>query len=283
MMLRKLEEAGFRVLMALATAAIVGSLLLILGTIALKGLPALSLEMLTRAPEGGYYLGGRGGVLNAIIGSLLLAAGATALAAALGGPVACYLNIYAPGKSRLAAAVRLALDVLAGAPSIVCGAFGFALMLVLGLKASLLAGILAVALLIMPGLIRAMDEIIRLAPVELREASYAVGANRLETALKVIGRQARPGIISALLLAFGRGIGDAAAVLFTAGFTDRISFSLLEPVATLPLAVFFQLGTPLPEVQQRAYAGALILTGLVLGLSLAARFLAARCGQYTLK
>lgn len=282
-MMRKLEEAVFRVLMVMATAIIVGSLLLILGTILIKGSAALNLDMLTRAPQGGYYLGGKGGVLNTIIGSLLLATGATALAVVLGLPVALYLNVYAPAKSRLAAAVRLSLDVLGGVPSIVYGAFGFAIMLVLGLKASLLGGIIAVSLLIMPGMIRAIDEIIRLVPAELMEASYSLGANRLETALKVVGRQTLPGIISAVLLAFGRGIGDAAAVLFTTGFTDRISFSLFEPVATLPLAIFFQLGTPLPEVQQRAYASALILTVMILCLSLSARFLASRYIRYTVK
>lgn len=282
-MRQKLEEYFFRALMALATAVIAGSLLWILGVIVAKGLPALSLEMLTRAPAGGYYLGGGGGVLNAIVGSLLLAFGATALAVVFGAPVALYLNLYVAKRSRLAAAARLALDALAGVPSIVYGAFGFALMLVLGLKASLLGGILAVSLLVMPAMIRAIDEMIRLVPAELLEASYAVGANRLETALKVAGRQAMPGIVSAVLLAFGRAIGDAAAVLFTAGFTDRISFSLLEPVATLPLAIFFQLGSPLPEVQQRAYAGALILTAMILGLSLAARFLAAKCARHAVK
>ncbi len=282
-MKNRLEEYVFLALMALATAIIAGSLLWILGVLVVKGLPALSLDMLTRAPSGGYYLGGRGGVLNAIIGSLLLASGATLAALVCGAPVALYLNIYKSRRSRLAAAARLALDALAGVPSIVYGAFGFAIMLVLGLKASLLGGILAVSLLIMPGMIRAIDEMIRLLPAELLEASYAVGANRLETILKVVVRQTLPGIISAVLLAFGRAIGDAAAVLFTAGFTDRISCSLLEPVATLPLAIFFQLGSPLAEVQQRAYAGALILTVMILGLSLSARCLASKCARHMVK
>ncbi len=282
-MKQRLEEYFFLGLMVLATALIAGSLLWILGVIVAKGLPALSVEMLTRAPSGGYYLGGGGGVLNAIVGSLLLASGATALAVLFGAPVALYLNLYAARRSRLAAAARLALDALGGVPSIVYGAFGFALMLVLGLKASLLGGILAVSLLVMPSMIRAMDEMLRLVPEGLLEASYAAGATRLETALRVAVRQALPGIVSAVLLAFGRAMGDAAAVLFTAGFTDRISASLLEPVATLPLAIFFQLGSPLPEVQQRAYAGALILTLLILGLSLAARVLAARCARHAVK
>jgi phosphate transport system permease protein len=98
----------------------------------------------------------------------------------------------------------------------------------------------------------------------------------LETALKVMVRQTLPGLLTALLLGFGRGIGDAASVLFTAGYTDRLPNSLFRPVASLPLAVFFQLGTPVPEVQERAYASALILTGIILAISLAMRLLTRR-------
>ncbi|MBA4388480.1 MAG: phosphate ABC transporter, permease protein PstA [Verrucomicrobia bacterium] len=266
-----------------STLIVMGSLLLIVGTVVVKGIPAMNLDMIVKAPEGGFYLGGKGGVLNAIVGSLLVAVGASGLAVAFGLPVALYMNVHSTRRSKRVRAVRMSLDVLCGVPSIVYGAFGFAIMLVLGLKASLLAGIITVALLVMPGMVRAMDEVIRLVPAELMEASYAVGANRLETAFKVVARQALPGIISALLMAFGRGIGDAASVLFTTGFTDRVSCSLLEPVATLPLAIFFLLNTPLPEVQQRAYASAFILTVMILALSLSARFLASRYARHTVK
>jgi len=280
---KELEEEVFRVLMVGSTIVVVSSLLLILSAVVVKGLPALSIDMVTKAPGSGYYLGGGGGVLNAIAGSLLLAAGASAIAVFFGIPVALYMNVYAARNSRLVAAVRISLDVLCGVPSIVYGAFGFAIMLFLGLKASLLGGIIAVSLLIMPVMVRAIDEVVRLVPVELMEASYSLGANRLETVFKVVVRQTLPGIMSAVLLGFGRGIGDAASVLFTTGFTDRISFSLLEPVATLPLAIFFQLGTPLPEVQQRAYASAFILTVIVLAVSLCARFLVTRFGRHVVR
>ncbi len=280
---RRLEENIFKGLMMISTFIVMSSLLLIVGTILVKGLPALSLDMVTRAPSGGYYLGGGGGVLNAIVGSLLLAAGASVVAVVLGLPVALYMNVYCTRMSRFTVVIRMSLDVLSGVPSIVYGAFGFAIMLFLGIKASLLGGIIAVSLLIMPTMIRAIDEVVRLVPHELMEASYSVGANRFETVFKVVVRQTLPGIISAVLLGFGRGIGDAASVLFTTGFTDRISFSLLEPVATLPLAIFFQLGTPLPEVQQRAYASALILTIMILVLSLSARFLVSRYGRHAIK
>ncbi len=120
-------------------------------------------------------------------------------------------------------------------------------------------------------------------PRDLEQASYALGSTRLETALKVVTRQMLPGIVTAILLAFGRGIGDAASVLFTAGFTDHIPTSLFQPVASLPLAVFFQLGTPFPEVQQRAYASALILTIIVLLISLGSRWLSNRLGRNIIK
>jgi phosphate transport system permease protein len=173
--------------------------------------------------------------------------------------------------------------VLWGIPSIVYGAFGFTLMLALGMRASLLGGIITLAFLELPIMTRAMDEVIRMMPHEMEQAAFAVGATRLETALKVVTRQMLPGILTAILLAFGRGIGDAASVLFVAGYTDRIPTSLFRPVASLPLAVFFQLGTPFPEVQQRAYASALILTVIVLVISLGSRWLASRLSRYTIR
>ena len=161
--------------------------------------------------------------------------------------------------------------MLWGIPSIVYGAFGFTVMLVLGMKTSLLAGIITVALLILPILSRGIDEIIRNIQEELIYASYALGATQLETAFKVVVRQALPGILTSILIAFGRGIGDAASVIFTAGFTDYIPDSLMRPVATLPLAIFFQLGTPFPEVKNRAYASALVLTVIILIISIIVR------------
>jgi phosphate transport system permease protein len=141
------------------------------------------------------------------------------------------------------------------------------------MRASLLGGIIVLTILQLPIMIRSMEEVIKLVPNELKEASYTLGATRFETTFGVVIRQALPGILSAVILAFGRGIGDAASVLFTAGYTDSLPRSLFDPVASLPLAVFFQLGTPFPEVRQRAYASALILLIIVLALSIASRYL----------
>lgn len=279
---RHLEEGIIKFLMIGSFALVTGSLGFILITVLVKGLPALNWAMLTQVPKGGYYMGKEGGILNAIVGSLYMAGGGTLLAMLFGLPMALYLDAYAR-RSRWADIVRLSLDVLWGIPSIVYGAFGFTLMLAMGMRSSLLGGILVLALVELPIMTRAMDEVIRMSPFDLEAASYALGATRLETALKVVTRQMLPGILTAILLAFGRGIGDAASVLFTAGYTDRLPTSLLRPAASLPLAVFFQLGTPFPEVQRRAYASALVLTAIILLISLGSRWIAGRLSKYTIK
>jgi phosphate transport system permease protein len=273
---RRTEEIVFRALMALAALITLSSLISIIATVFIKGLPALSVDMLTKTPQGGYYIGKAGGILNAILGSLAVGIGSTALALAVSLPVVLYLHVYRRKRSELARVVRFFLDVLWGIPSIVYGAFGFALMAFLGMRASLLAGIFTVALLIIPIMARSIDEALRMIPFELGESCLALGATRLEMALGVIARQALPGIITAVLISFGRGIGDAASVLFTAGFTDALPSSLFKPVATLPLAIFFQLGTPFPEVQERGYALAFVLTVIILVISILCRLLSKR-------
>lgn len=278
---RKLEENLFKWIMRASLLLVVLVLGVIIVTITWKGIGALNWAMLTQTPQGGYYLGKEGGILNAITGSLYLAAGATLLSLLLALPVVFYLHAYA-GRTRLANGVRLALDVLWGIPSIVYGAFGFTLMLMMGLRASLLGGIIALALVELPILARTMDEVLRMVPPELIESTRALGTTRLELAGTLL-RQTIPGLVTAVLLAFGRGIGDAASVLFTAGYTDNMPQSLLRPVASLPLAVFFQLNTPFPAVQERAYASALVLMIMVLVISLLARLSLKRLGKYVIR
>jgi phosphate transport system permease protein len=280
---RQTEEKIFKGLMVLSTVIILSVLAVILCTIVLKGLPSLNLAMITQTPKGGFYLGKEGGILNAIVGSVYLASGATILAILISLPVVLYLNIYAKRGSYLVNFTRFSFDVLWGVPSIVYGAFGFTIMLFFGLRTSLLGGIITVALLIFPIMSRAIDEVIKMVPEELLEVSYALGATRTETALKVVTRQSLPGILTAVLIALGRGIGDAASVIFTAGFTDHIPYSLFRPAATLPLAIFFQLGTPFPEVQDRAYGSALILTAIILTISIVSRILTARFTKHIIK
>jgi len=260
---RKFEELFFRLLMVLATILVAGSFFLIVGTIFYKGVPYMNLDMITKTPGGGFYIGKEGGILNAIVGSLYIAGGATILGLLISIPVAIFINMYMDGKTFLANTLRMAFDVLFGIPSIVYGAFGFLIMVYFGLRASLLGGTIAVTLLVIPILVRTLDEVIRTVPSELRDATLSLGSTRWETA-KVVLRQIRPGLFTAILLSFGRAIGDVASVLFTAGFSDNIPTSLHEPAATLPLAIFFQLSSPVEEVQGRGYASALVLTIVVL-------------------
>ena len=282
MNLRKREEQLFKAIMLLSLLVVIGSLFAVFATVIIRGAPSLSIEMLTQVPKGGYYLGGGGGILNAIVGSLYLSIGAIIIAFILSLPMALYLNQYS-GKSKIPEIIRMILEVSTGIPSLIYGVFVFLIMIQVGARASLFWGIITVAVFITPILTRGMDEIMQTVPIKLKEASLALGTTRYETLVQVIIRQALPGMLTAVILAFGRGIGDAASVLFTAGYTDSIPTSLGDPVATLPLAIFFQLSTPIPEVQQRAYASAIILLAIVLLLSAVSRILSRRFMKYVIK
>ncbi|GAF02962.1 PstA family ABC transporter permease [Saccharicrinis fermentans] len=236
---KQFEEKIVRLLSGLATLSLVTTLIFIIVIIFMKGLHALSWTMLFMTPRGGYYYGGEGGVLNALIGSLYISFGATILATIMGVPSALYINVYLSRYKKTQNIIRYVLDALWGVPSIVYGAFGFALMLLIGINASLLAGIITVALLITPIVVRTFDEALCNIPKGLYEASLALGSTRSETAFKVIFKQGFPGFITALLLAFGRGIGDAASVIFTAGYTDLIPIHLDEPPLPCPYPYSF--------------------------------------------
>lgn len=279
MQIKQIEEKIFKLIMIGAAIIILGLLLYIIGTVFYRGFPALTLDMITKLPGGGFYLGKEGGVLNAIVGSLYIIIGSLAISAIISVPLVMYINFYLPPKSIFSSIIRFSLDIMFGIPSIVYGAFGFALMIYLGIRASLLGGILTVAMLIMPLMMRSFDEITKLLSRDLPDALLSLGATKYEM-IKVILRQLMPGLITAILLAVGRGIGDAATVLFTAGYTDNIPTSLNQPAATLPLSIFFQLGSPVEEVQNRAYASAIILTVMILILSFSARYFSSKFSKH---
>lgn len=267
-----IEEKIFRLLMVLSLFIVAGFVFSVLWSILSKGLPVLTWNMVTSLPGSGFYVGKQGGFLNAIVGSLYIVLGATFLGLLISIPVVFYLNVYLKKDSRFGYIARLAFDVLFGVPSIVYGAFAFTIMIIVGIRASLLGGILVETLLIVPILIRSMDEVARTIPKELLETAYSLGATRIET-IGVVIRQIAPAIATATLLSVGRAMGDAAGVMFTAGFTDYIPESLTDKAATLPLSVFFQLSAPQIEVQNRAYAAALVLTVIILIISLSGRFI----------
>jgi len=277
-----MEEALFKGLMIISLGLVLAALAGIIFVIVMKGASALSLSMLIETPKGGYYLGKEGGIANAIVGSLYLAFGASFLSILLSLPVAFALQREYTSH-RVAACTRLVLDILWGIPSIVYGAFGFVVMVYFGIRASLLGGIIVLTLLMLPIMIRSMEEVVRMVPLELKEVSFALGTTKIETTLFVVLRQTIPGMITAALLAFGRGIGDAASILFTTGYTDYMPGSLLDPVASLPLAIFFQFATPVPEVQDRAYASALVLLFIVLLVNIVSRILGWRFSKFIVR
>lgn len=281
--IKSIEEKLFRFLSGFAAYSLIVLLVFIIAVIVLKGVGSLSWDMVFKTPQGGYYFGGAGGVLNAIVGSFYIALGATFFAIVFGLPAALYINVHLMSRKRIQHTIRYLLDTLWGIPSIVYGAFGFTLMLYLGMNASLLAGIITVALLVTPIMVRTFDEVLNTIPRGLHETGLAMGSTKAELAFGIILKQAFPGFITALLLAFGRGIGDAASVLFTAGYTDLIPMHLDEPAATLPLAIFFQLGSPIPEVRERAFAAATLLTIIILIISLIARAVSKRYSKSNIK
>lgn len=270
-----IEELIIKVLMVVSLLTVFGFVAAIVWTIFSRGGRCITWEMVSSLPGGGFYIGKEGGFLNAIVGSLYIVLASTLLGLLVSIPVVFYLNIYLKSDSKFAYAARLAYDVLFGIPSIVYGAFAFTLMIYMGWRTSLAGGILVTTLLIIPIMIRSMDEVMRNFPRDLLDASYSLGATRLET-LGIMLRQTAPGIATATLLSVGRAIGDAAGVMFTAGFSDSIPTSLTQPAATLPLSIFFQLSAPQAEVQNRAYAAALVLTIIVLVISLAGRYIMKR-------
>ncbi len=267
-----ISEKIAKSLMYLSALFILFFVVSVIYTIFRRGLPVLSWEMITTIPGGGFYIGGEGGFLNAIMGSLYIVGGSTIIGLLISIPVVFYLNVYLKPDSKFGSVARLCYDMLFGIPSIVYGAFGFTIMVAMGLRASLLGGIIVVTLLIIPIFIRSMDEVAKSIPKDLMEASYSLGATRWET-IGIVVRQIAPAIATATLLSIGRAIGDAAGVMFTAGFSDSIPDSLDRPAATLPLSVFFQLSAPQQTVQDRAYAAAVVLTIIVLILSLSGRFI----------
>lgn len=266
-----IEEKVVRALMWVAVSLVVLVVASIICTIFVKGFGSLSWDMVTKVPGRNWNTTDDGGFVNAIWGSIIVVAPATLIAMVVSIPVVFYMNLYRRRSNWLSYVARLAYDVLYGIPSIVYGAFAFMIMVMVGMRASVFGGIIVSTLLIIPMFIRNGDEISKSVPDDMIDAAYSLGATKWET-LKVVVRQVLPGMATATLLAVGKAIGDAAAVMFTAGFSDSMATSLSSPTATLPLAIFNWVTMPDP-FPGRAYAAALVLTVIVLILSLGGRWI----------
>lgn len=266
-----IEEKVVKALMWVSVSLVILVVASIICTIFVKGFGSLSWDMVTKVPGQNWNTTDDGGFINAIWGSIIVVAPATLIAMVVSIPVVFYMNLYRRRSNWLSYVARLAYDVLYGIPSIVYGAFAFMIMVMVGMRASVLGGIIVSTLLIIPMFIRNGDEISKSVPDDMIDAAYSLGATKWET-LKVVVRQVLPGMATATLLAVGKAIGDAAAVMFTAGFSDSMATSLSSPTATLPLAIFNWVTMPDP-FPGRAYAAALVLTVIVLILSLGGRWI----------
>jgi phosphate transport system permease protein len=243
-------------------------LAIILGDIIINGLPAISWEFITGTPSN---LGRSGGILPAIIGTLYLVCGAILIALPLGVGAAVYLVEYTR-EGRITKLIRTGVDLLNGTPSIVFGLFGFAfIVLYLNVGVSLLAGMITLALMVLPTIIRTTEESLKNIPQSLREGSLALGATQWQTIRKVVIPPAIPGIVTGAILSIGRAAGETAPIMFTAVvFSTRfLPDSLFEPVMALPYHLFI-LSTNVPGASENKYGTALVLLVLVVAFYLVA-------------
>ncbi|MDQ5852179.1 MAG: phosphate ABC transporter permease PstA [Chloroflexota bacterium] len=236
-----------------------------------QGLPYINLEFLTGRPEA---QGREGGILPTILGTLALGALSLVIAVPLGVGAAVFLTEYTR-PSPLTTIMRFGTDSLAGVPSIIFGLFGFIFFVTrLQLSWSLLAGGLTLAIMVLPTIIRTTEEAIRAVPVAYREVSYGLGASRWQMVRTVVLPTAMPGIITGIILSFGRAVGETAAVIFTAGTALNIPTSVLSPTRTM--AVHFYIlaveGISLPK----AYATGAVLIVTILIINVVANALITR-------
>ena len=247
-------------------------LVLILLVLVVKGVGGLSLEVFTEMTP---PPGSAGGLLNAIVGSLLL----TILAVLFGTPLGILAGTYMAeyGRySKLTLVVRFINDILLSAPSIVVGLFVYEIMVAQMGHFSAWAGAVALAILVIPVVVRTTEDMLLLVPTTLREASAALGVPQWLVIRHVAYRAARAGMITGVLLAIARITGETAPLLFTALNNQFFSWNLNAPMASLPVVIFQFALSPYEDWQQLAWTGALLITVAVLGLSILARALSSK-------
>ena len=239
--------------------------------LSLKEARVINWEFLTQSPREGMT---EGGIFPAILGTLYLSLGAVLLAFPVGVMTAIYLTFYAP-RNPLTQAIRVSISNLAGTPSIVFGLFGLALFVkTFGFGVSILSGVLTLGLLVLPIMIRASEEALRTVPQEFLEASYALGATKLQTIRSVVLPAASGGILTGVILSLARAAGETAPILFTAAsfYTTELPKSPFDETLALPFHIFALMteGTA-PEAHTRiAFGATLVLLALVLSLNLVA-------------
>lgn len=259
-----------RIMVGLMIASVglaVTPLVLILGTLVVKGAGSINFDFFTKTPVPAGETGG--GVAHAIVGTLMM----VGMAALIGLPIGIGAGIFSAEypKSKLATAARFVADVMNGTPSIVVGVFVWTLIVARVKHFSGFAGSAAMAIIMIPMVLRTTEEMIRLVPHSLREAALALGYPRWRTSLSIVVRTCLPGIVTGSLLAIARVAGETAPLLFTALGSQFMGRDLSQPMAALPLTVFTYATGPYDDWHRIAWATALVLIMVVLVLSVLAR------------
>lgn len=265
--LRRLVSNAMVGLMVVAVVVALLPLFFILADLVVKGAGSLSVDFFTRMPAPAGETGG--GVAHAIVGTLIIVGTASLIGLPVGIAAGIYCAEY-PG-SQLTWVTRFVADVMNGTPSIVVGVFAWAWIVATQKHFSALAGSAALAMLMIPMVLRTTEEMIKLVPNSLREAALALGYPRWRTSLAIVVRTTLPGIVTGSLLAVARIAGETAPLLFTALGSQYMGFDVNQPMAALPLTVFTYATGPYEEWHQYAWAAALVLILVVFVLSVGAR------------
>ncbi len=265
---RVLVERGLTLLSALCFAITVIPLVAVLGFVISKGGSRINLELFTELPPAAGLSGG--GISNAIVGTLLIVGIATVISVPFGVSAAVYLAEFSAPK--LARGIRFATDVLNGVPSILMGVFAYAILVVPLKTYSAVAGGVALAVLMLPTIIRTTDESLQLIPKDVRWASVGVGASNYQTVLRVILPAALPALTTGVILAIARAAGETAPLIFTALFSFFTVKGLLQATPSLAVLVYNFAISPFEAQQELAWAAALVLVSMVLITSMLARW-----------
>lgn len=269
---RRAAGVAMETLATLASLVAVGLLAAVIVSVVRRGAPALSVDFFTKTPVPFGQTGG--GIENSIVGTVVITALATAMAVPVGVLIAIFDTEFAP--PRVADAVRLVLNVLAGVPTIVIGIFVFGL-LVVGNGQSAAAASFALAIVMVPLVARATEEVLVLVPRALREGGMALGATRARTVVTVILPTAVGGIVTATIVAVARAAGETAPVLFTSSIVaNAVSTDPSHALASIPLTIFTNSESPSLHDQQQGWAAALVLLSVVLLGGMVGRLLSLR-------
>jgi phosphate transport system permease protein len=265
---RQITNYFFTGLSAGLSVIVVGTLVAIFAYLVLKGAGSLNWAFLTQTPKPVGTPGG--GMANALVGSVIILAISSLFGVPLGIGAGIYLAEY--GRNRLGQLVRFTADVLNGVPSIVIGLVAYGLVVIEQHHFSAFAGGVALAIMMIPTVTRATEEMLLLVPQSVREAALGLGIPHWRTTLSIVLATARSGIITGVMLAFARVAGETAPLLFTAFGNQFWSFSVNQPIAALPLQIFTYAISPFDEWHRQAWAGALVLVALIVGITTFLRF-----------